>query len=188
MPSLQSANLVPEILQLRSQGLTDSLIAQELQDRGYMQAQIEQALMQADSANGTSYPASPAYSQPSYAQPRMSAPPTAEEGNIYERIEEIAESMIDEKWDELIAEVKKIIEWKEKIEEKQNKIINEVEKLKEDFTVLHQGVLGRLEEYDGRMRDVGVELKAVGKVFKDVIPEFVENVKELKGITERQKK
>ena len=98
------------------------------------------------------------------------------------------ERMIEEKWDELIAEVKKIIEWKEKIEEKQNKIINEVEKLKEDFTVLHQGVLGRLEEYDGRMRDVGVELKAVGKVFKDVIPEFVENVKELKGITERQKK
>src|SRR3989338_4459821 len=113
MPSLQSANLVPEILQLRSQGLTDSLIAQELQDRGYMQAQIEQALMQADSANGTSYPASPAspaYSQPSYAQPRMSAPPTAEEGNIYERIEEIAESMIDEKWDLLIAEEKKRME------------------------------------------------------------------------------
>ncbi len=190
MPSLQSGNLVPEILQLRSQGLTDNLIAQELQNRGYVQAQIDQAIMQADSANGASYPASPAssgYSQPSYPQPRMPAA-SSEEGNIYERIEEITESMIDEKWDELIAEVKKIIEWKDKIEEKQNKIINDVQKLKEDFTVLHQGVLGRLEDYDGRMRDVGVELKAVGKVFKDVIPEFVENVKELKGITERQKK
>lgn len=184
MPSLQSGNLVPEILQLRSQGLTDNLIAQELQNRGYVQTQIDQAMMQADAANGPSYSAPP----PSYAPPRMQAPSSAEDSNIYERIEEITESMIDEKWDELIAEVKKIIEWKDKIEEKQNKIISDVQKLKEDFTVLHQGVLGRLEEYDGRMRDVGVELKAVGKVFKDVIPEFVENVKELKGITERQKK
>lgn len=183
MPSLQSGNLVPEILQLRSQGLTDNLIAQELQNRGYVQAQIDQAMMQADSANGPSYSA-PASS---YPQPRMPAP-SAEDSNIYERIEEITESMIDEKWDELIAEVKKIIEWKDKIEEKQNKIINDVQKLKEDFTILHQGVLGKLEDYDGRMRDVGVELKAVGKVFKDVIPEFVENVKELKGITEKSKK
>lgn len=186
MPSLQSGNLVPEILQLRSQGLTDNLIAQELQGRGYSSFQVEQALYQADASasNGARTAAMPAY-----APPRApSAPLSSGDSNIYERIEEIAESIIDEKWDELITEVKKIIEWKEKIEEKQNKIINDVEKLKEDFTVLHQGVLGRLEEYDGRMRDVGVELKAVGKVFKDVIPEFVENVKELKGITEKQKK
>ena len=185
MPALQSGNLVPEILQLRSQGLTDNLIVQELQGRGYPPPQIEQALYQADAAssNGARTPMS------SYSPPRApSSPKSAEDSNIYERIEEIAESIIDEKWDELIAEVKKIIEWKEKIEEKQNKIISDVEKLKEDFNVLHQGVLGRLEEYDGRMRDVGVELKVVGKVFKDVIPEFVENVKELKGITERQKR
>ena len=65
---------------------------------------------------------------------------------------------------------------------------NDVEKLKEDFKVLHEGVLGKLEDYDTRMRDVGTELKAVGKVFKDVIPEFVENVKELKGIKDSWKK
>ncbi len=188
MPSLQSGNLVPEILQLRSQGLTDNLIAQELQGRGYSSFQVEQALYQAD-ASASNGARGAAMSASAYAPPRAPASSRLpEDSNVYERIEEIAESIIDEKWDELIAEVKKIIEWKEKIEEKQNKIMNDVEKLKEDFTVLHQGVLGRLEEYDGRMRDVGVELKAVGKVFKDVIPEFVENVKELKGITERQKR
>ena len=75
------------------------------------------------------------------------------------------------------------MEWKNKIEEKQTRIQNDLDKLKDDFKVLHQGVLGKLEDYDSRMKDVGIELKAVGKVFKDVIPEFVENVKELKGIT-----
>ena len=91
--------------------------------------------------------------------------------------------MIDEKWDELIAEVKKIVEWKNQMEEKQGKIHSDVDKLKEDFNVLHQGVLGKLEDYDKRMRDVGTELNAVGKVFKDVVPEFVENVKELGHMT-----
>ena len=108
--------------------------------------------------------------------------------NIYERVEEIVEGMIDEKWDELLGEVKKIIEWKEKFEEEQRKLTNELGKLKEDFQILHQGVLGKLEDYDTRMTGVDTELKAVGKIFKDVVPQFVENVKELSFITEDMKK
>ena len=88
---------------------------------------------------------------------------------------------------EVVMEVKKIIEWKEKVEQKQVKMATELTKLKEDFTLLHQGVLGKLETYDERMRDVGTELKAVGKVFKEVVPEFVENVKELSHITGKKK-
>jgi hypothetical protein len=118
----------------------------------------------------------------------MSGQSMNEDTNIYERIEAITESMIDEKWDELISEVKKIVEWKEKIEERQLKIIGDLEKIKEDFKTLHHGVLGKLGDYDNRMRDVDTELKAVGKVFKDVIPVFVENVKELSGITDKIKK
>ena len=89
------------------------------------------------------------------------------------------------KW---IAEVKKIVQWKEKVEEKQNKLVSDVEKIKEDFKTLHGGVLGKLEEYDERMQDVGTELKAVGRVFKDVVPEFVENVKELRSLKDEWKK
>lgn len=191
---------VNDVLQLRTQGLTDNLIVEELKSKGYNQQQINVALSQADSSamgmdtgSDQDFPAPTASNSRSnysgYSQPQMpSVPQSAEESNIYERIEEIAESMIDEKWDELIAEVKKIVEWKEKIEEKQAKIISDVEKLKEDFTVLHQGVLGKLEDYDSRMMEVGTELKAVGKVFKDVVPQFVENVKELRDVTSKIKK
>ncbi len=120
------------------------------------------------------------------AAPQMSAPP--ESAALYERIAEIAENIIDEKWEQLITEVQKIVEWKEKVEEKQRQLANDVQKLKDDFKVLHQGVLGKLDDYDARMRDVGTELGAVGKVFKDVIPEFVENVKELSSLTGKMKK
>ena len=182
MPALNPTNLVAEVLQLRGQGLPDGIIKQELQTRGYNPAQVDQALMQADSSAEPSYP-TPAYGR---AAP-SSRPASDEQGSIYERMEEIAESIIDEKWEDLIAEVKKIVEWKETMEQRQMKAERDLQKLKDDFTLLHQGVLGRLDEYDGRMRDVGTELKAVGKVFKDVIPQFVENVKELKDVTGKLK-
>ena len=207
------ADIMNDVFQMRAQGLSDNMVGAELSKR-YPPEQVQMALSQGNSyGQQDSYGQAGSYNQDgSYGgdngmmempSPDMMPPPgmrmpppmpdqqqssMAVDGNIYERIEEITESMIDEKWDELIAEVKKIVEWKEKVEEKQARLLNDVQKLKDDFKVLHQGVLGKLEDYDTRMRDVGTELKAVGKVFKDVIPEFVENVKVLKGITEKQKK
>ncbi len=168
-----------EINELRQQGLTDEIITEELSKKGFPPEQIQQALAQTE----------PLQTEVSLSsEPGLDLPspePTNDMGNMYERIEEITESMSDERWDDLIIEVKKIIDWKEKVEEKQTLITNDLQKLKEDFKVLHQGVLGKLEDYDTRMQDVGTELKAVGKVFKDVIPTFVENVKELKAITKK---
>ena len=185
------------VQELRNQGLTDTIILQELTNQGYAQEDVQAALAQAPSDD---MPAPPGRSSPSmeygnggypsFSQSSSSSFPMlggqrasgGEDGNVYERMEEIAENLIDEKWEELLAEVRKIVAWKEKVEERQTRLASEVEKLKEDFTGLHQGVLGKLEDYDERMRDVGTELKAVGKVFKDVVPEFVENVKELSSL------
>ncbi|MBI2666799.1 hypothetical protein HYX13_04260 [Candidatus Woesearchaeota archaeon] len=202
------ASLSDAILELRGQGLPDTLVVQELVNQGYPQEQVQAALAGFDAQDESSIPSPPGSagsggygggyggsypSQPSYGVP--SSPSAGGmsgmggrgdsgigDGNIYERIEEITENIIDEKWEELLAEVRKIVSWKEKVEEKQAKLANDVEKLKEDFDVLHQGVLGKLEDYDDRMQDVGTELKAVGKVFKDVIPEFVQNVKDLSSL------
>lgn len=176
-----------EAQQLRDQGLADDVIMDELSKRGYRADQISAALAQLDYAQSSSE----SYTLPQQPAPQAApafAAPAEDDNNIYERIEEIAEGMIDEKWDQLLLEVKKIVEWKERLEEKQTKIQSDLDKLKEDFKVLHQGVLGKLDDYDTRMRDVGTDLKAVGKVFKDVIPEFVENVKELKSVTQGMKK
>ncbi len=167
-------NLNSEIEKLRGQGLTDNFIVDELVKKGYPVEQVNMALGQ-DDFN---------FSQ----QPSSFSLPQAPEGNFDSRIEEIAEGIIDEKWDQLIVEVKKIIDWKEKVEEQQQKLLNDLTKLQEDFKTLHHGVLGKLEDYDSRMREVGTELNAVGKVFKDVVPQFVENVKELSSITEKVRK
>ena len=191
----QDNDLVQQVLKLRQQGLSDNLIIEELSRKGNNVQEVEDAISQADmppppGGNNSDFLPTPGQDS-SMSNQQSSGQYTNNmnnnEGNIYERIEEITEGMIDEKWDELISEVKKIVEWKEKIEIKQMQIINDVNKIKEDFKILHQGVLGKLENYDHRMQDVGTELKAVGKVFKDVIPEFVENVKELRDFKEHLK-
>ena len=179
----KKASPVSDVLQLRQQGLTDDIIIEELSQRGYPQQQISEAIAQADSSSPAGYGQSmPGADQMPMMPLEMPSPqPSYQEdmSNIYERMQEIAEAMIDEKWDDLIGEVKKIIEWKNKNEEKQSKLQHDVDKLKEDFKMLHEAVLGKLEDYDSRMMEVGTELKAVGKVFKDVIPTFVDSVKEL---------
>ncbi len=192
-----------EVKQLKTQGLSDNQIIDELKAKNFSLTQINDALAQSAVASpdmpigGAGEPINPA-GPPEMRPPGMEAPggeemsPAEQSGkmgeDLYGRIEEISEGIIDEKWDSLIEEVKKIIEWKEGVEGTINKLHGDVDKLKEDFKELHQGVLGKLEDYDTKMTEVGTELKAVGKVFKDVVPEFVENVKELKGITKVVKK
>ena len=172
-----------EVMNMRSQGLTDNIITEELKNKGFNDGDIHNAL------GGGGMPpmdAAPMHEAPAHHMSSSMGSPV--QGNIYERVEEIVEGMIDEKWDDLVAEVRKVIDWKQKVEQQQHKVEQDLLKLKEDFKILHQGVLGKLDSYDERMGEVGAELKAVGSVFKDVVPQFVENVKELSSITKGMKK
>ncbi len=199
MPSFTQQGIpVSEVEQLRAQGMIDNDVVEQLMRKGYSPDQVHAAISQLDEGGaimaGTGFSSGFQAGAPMAPGQMMGQGGGAQGGQgdssdgLYGRMEELVEKMIDEKWDELIGEVKKIIEWKEKVEVRQVKMEGDLAKLKEDFTLLHQGVLGKLEDYDIRMRDVDSELKAVGKVFKDTIPTFVENVKELSSVAERLKK
>tara|TARA_Y100000310_G_C20698725_1_gene827718 strand:+ start:2760 stop:3260 length:501 start_codon:yes stop_codon:yes gene_type:complete len=164
--------IAQEVQALRQQGLNDPLIMEELTKKGYKADEVNSAI--SGQVSGI---------QPAGRIP--SAAPQPSDDSVYERIEAITENIIDEKWDELIAEVKKIVEWKQQVQDKQTQMANDLAKIKEDFKTLHSGVLGKLQTYDNTIKEVGTELNAVGKVFKDVIPTFVENVKELKHIVKK---
>jgi len=186
-------NPIEEVKNLKAQGYSDNQIIDELKSKGIPLPQINDLLAQSAIAGPEGMPPEIGPQQedmgppgPEQRPPMPHQPDLGEE--LYGRIEEISEGIIDEKWELLVSEVKKIVEWKEKVEGQIEKLNHDTNKLNEDFKQLHQGVLGKLEDYDGRMSEVGTELKAVSKVFKDVIPEFVENVKELKSVTGKVKK
>lgn len=166
--------LMTEVMNLRQSGYTDEQVSDELLQRGYQDDQVQEAL------SGGSAPPAPTMAYQRRPQPSAAGP--------YERIEEVAEAIIDEKWDALLAEVRKVIDWKSKVEDDLRKALNDLENMKGDMKELRQAVLGKVEDYDKRMLEVGTELKAVSKVFKDVIPMFTDNVKELSSLTSRLKK
>jgi DNA-binding transcriptional MerR regulator len=194
----ESATGVPTdlVIQMRQQGYSNDQIIQNLQSQGYTSSQIFDALNQADirgaveAAPPGAAPAGPAPA-PEAAMPR--APPAALPAAApmpapvpeteRERIEEIAEAIIDEKWDELMKSVDKIAAWKEKTEAKIIKMEQTVKDLKERFEELHSGILAKIGEYDKGIRDVGSEIKAMEGVFKKVLPSLTENVSELSRIT-----
>ncbi len=113
---------------------------------------------------------------------------SAQGGGVDEgRIHEIAEAIIDEKWQELVENVNKIVEWKDNTESRIDKLEQKMDDLQNSFDKLHEGVLGKISEYDKGIVDLGTEIKALEKVFQKILPGFMENVHELSRITQRMK-
>ena len=205
-----SGNPVQQVIQMRQQGTSDNQIVQSLQKQGLNSQMIFDAMARADISHTSMDQSIPLehessqqpadYPYPEEEYPTQQAPQKQNEqyqeqyspqpafSSTDNRIQEIAEAIINEKWEELMGEVQKIVVWKEKIETEIQRLKDENTSLKDQFTQLHQGVLGKVSEYDERMRDVSSDLKAVQKVFKDIIPTFTENVAELSRVTKGMKK
>ncbi len=105
-----------------------------------------------------------------------------------QRIEELAEAIIDEKWNEIVRSINKIIDWKERVESRITKLEQQLQDTRKEFDSLHKGVLGKISEYDKSLTNVGTDIKAMEKVFQKVLPTLTENVNELSKLKEDLKK
>ncbi|MBD3313964.1 hypothetical protein GF345_05975 [Candidatus Woesearchaeota archaeon] len=124
---------------------------------------------------------------PPSGMPPMDPPGMAGGSMSEERIHEIAEAIIEEKWQELIENVNRIVEWKDSTESRITKLEQKMTDIGQSFDKLHEGVLGKISEYDKGIVDIGVEIKALEKVFQKILPGFMENVNELSRITAKMK-
>ena len=139
MPQQQPQAPVEQVTMMKHQGYTNNQIIQTLQSQGYSTTQISDAIGQSG-LSGAQQPQmeagmsdyghfddapSEAFEQPQPApMQRREVPMQTEEPATIdeERIQEIAESIIDEKWDELAVDIRKVVEWKERSEERITKI------------------------------------------------------------------
>lgn len=181
---------VEKIQQMRAQGLNNNQIVQSLQRDGLDSAQILDAMNQLDTQPATPLPPPMGAPQGMSPPPDMPPPPmgmqqSSSEGMDRQKIEELAEVIIDEKWEELIKSLNKITEWKDSTESRLNKIEQQFTDLKSDFDNLHKAIIGKIGEYDQNILNVGTEIKAMEKVFQKILPTFTENVAELSRITKR---
>jgi DNA anti-recombination protein RmuC len=180
---------VDRILQMQQQGFSNDQIVQTLQREGYKSSEIFDMIQMADTRKGVAgaaYPPPPtSYPTGGYGAPGIIPP--AGMGISTEKIEEIAEAIIDEKWDELVESVNKIIDWKDKVEGDLVAINERITQLNNNVQSIQKSVLGKVEEYDRTMEEVGTDVKAMTKVFQQILPGFVENVQELSRVTARVK-
>lgn len=119
-----------------------------------------------------------------YAQPTpQPAAPQPGGGLDKERIQEIAEAIVEEKWKEKEAEIIKITDWKEDVTTQLTQLKQQVVDLKSSFDNLHKGMLGKITEYDENLTNVGTEIKAMEKVFSKVLPSLTDSVNKLGRIS-----
>lgn len=206
---------INQVISMRGQGITNNQIIQTLQRDGFSSAQIFEAMNQADmvpAANGVNpqetrreqmaqfkeAPQQPAeqqnfdYQTPYNQEPPIHQPHEGMDDSQLQPgasgVEELIESIIEEKWTELVKDINRIIGWKNKVESKISSMEQDFLNLKEEFDKLHQAVIGKIGEYDKNILTVGAEVKAMEKVFSKVLPVFTENVNTLSRISDSLKK
>ena len=168
-------------LQLQKQGLTPNQIIQTLQRQGYSQTQISDAMNQA--AVKAQVTGGPAPLAPGPAEGPSILPPK-EAINF----EEIAESIVQEKWEEFKKELDKERDWREKTESRIATMEGQVGELRKSIDNLHKAIVSKVADYDKSLLSVGTEVKAMEKVFQQILPSLTDNVNELSRLTKTMKK
>jgi len=182
---------IDQITALKQRGMSSDQIIQEMERQGYNSSQIFDALNQANMGAGpTQEPMGAPPDMPQSGlpqdQPQQFEQPAAEPDK--DKIEEVAEAIIDEKWKEFEDDIKVIIDWKDKTETRINRFEQQIKDLTNTLNGLHKNIMGKVSEYDKNITDVGVEIKAMEKVFQKILPSLTENVNKLDRLAKGKSK
>jgi len=198
----QGSSPVEQVLMMKQQGYTNNQIVQMLQGQGYNTQQVYDAINKANlstdfqsteqpemgmSDYGQSYEQQYQQQLPpaqNYQPPKeMQAPVSIDE----ERIQEVAEAIIDEKWNEFAADIRRVIEWKEKSEDRIARIEQQLIDMRLSIDSLTKSIITKISSYDQNIVDVGTEIKAMEKVFQKVLPSLTESVNKLDRMAKNTK-
>ncbi len=188
------------ILQLKRQGLDNDQIIQTLQREGYKSSQIFDALQQAElkeSIGGetslpqdfsTQNPINPSFGMESdlpplpdnhssqFSQSEVQNYQSKSTGN--DRIEEVVEAMIDEKWEVLVESVNKIVEWKERVDAQLAYLSDGMKNIVDGSSKVKEEIASKVHEYEEQIIDLKTDVEALNKVLKKVLPEVLSKVHE----------
>ncbi|MGM5483650.1 MAG: hypothetical protein ACQER9_01890 [Nanobdellota archaeon] len=191
---------VQKVLDMRKQGLSDNQIIQSLQQEGFDSQIVLEAMEMADEHGNQNFnqnnipPQNQMKQQPSSVSsqkdpvnPIQNNQPPPSNNNNNEDMEELIEAVIDEKWSEVEKNINKVLEWKDSVDERIGSMKSDIDNLKKNFEDLHKAILGKIGDYDKNINEVGSQLKAMEKVFSNVLPTFSDNVNELNRIADKLK-
>ncbi|MBT3984808.1 hypothetical protein HOE91_00780 [archaeon] len=202
---------IEKVQQMQSQGLTNEDITRSLEGQGYNLDQISMAMNQAG-MGGTGAPVGmeqsameeipiPTQQQappPVEQQPAPEQYPPQQQQDYgqyqlpqqqfgYEDIQAIVEEILEEKWKEFTRDVGDINLWKGAISDDLDATKQEVVRTQKRLEDLQVAVLGKVNEYNKTMQDIGTDMKALESVFGKILAPLTSNIKELDRITHELK-
>lgn len=120
----------------------------------------------------------------SYSQQEFSSSKDIFDQKQIDKIEELTEAIIDERWTELMNNIQKIVDWKNRSEERILTLEKSFSELKDDFKRLNLAIVGRIKEYDQNLQETLGNVKALNLVFKQILPQFSLDIKSLHRIVD----
>jgi uncharacterized protein YfkK (UPF0435 family) len=180
---LKSSSGIPteRILQLKKQGLDNDQIIQSLQREGFKSSQIFDALQQAElkESIGGSVSLDTDFSTQNPIEPDLGdlPPPPGKQVQTpvldVNKVEEIAEAIIEEKWNILIDSVSKIVDWKERVDNTIEELTEKVKEINSKLDHVNDGVREKIDEYSKDISDIKADVMAQNKVLKKALPDIV---------------
>ena len=105
-----------------------------------------------------------------------------------DEVEELVESVVEEKWRSFMESFGDIALWKERTRIDLAAVKQELIRIQTRFDNLQKAVLGRIQTYDKNITEVTSEIKALEQVFERILNPLTSNIKELDKITKELKK
>ncbi|MCD4759983.1 hypothetical protein K8R33_03775 [archaeon] len=194
---------IQRVLDLKRGGRTNQDIPNTLRKENFGNQEISSALDQATVKGEINPDEVPSPAQATQEIPKQEYSPQQEaplQSNIptfapepagranYEMVEQIAESVVSEKWEDMVKNVGDLRLWKEKVETDLSGVKQEILRTQSRFENLQKAVLGKVTEYSAGITDLNAEMKAMEKVFEKILEPLTRSVKDLEKVTQKIKK
>ena len=103
------------------------------------------------------------------------------------QVQELVESIVEEKWEDLMTRFGDLNLWKESVNNDLEAIKQEILRTRESFNNLQNILVGKVTNYNRSVTELGSEMKALEQVMQKIIQPLTTNVKELGKITSELK-
>jgi len=127
-------------------------------------------------------PAPQEYAQPYPYSYGAAAAPTSNEA-----VQELAEEIINEKWEEFKTKLGNMSELKRYTESKLKQVEERVKRIELNFDKVQLGIMGQVKQYGSRIDSLDAEVQALQSAFSQILQPLVSSVKELRDVSDEIK-
>lgn len=181
------------VSQMVSQGLGEADIIKELKLKGYSFSQIDQALNSVlkSSVNNRPVPPAPQYQAQSYQKQPAQTAQVIDESQAYphfnENIDAHIETIVEERLDSFKSEISNIEKDMEKIHDQIENLDVSMKQLEQRVQDTVDGISRKFDALEAKFEEVEPKISSIEKAFKDVIPNLIDNVREITEIVRKHK-